>query len=235
MYGLPFLKIQGMIGIMKIYLRDRNIDMCQEWANVFKGCDDVIITTGDIFGLPKNIQIDAIVSPAQSFGFMDGGIDYFYSMHFGWDMSAGLRQVIRDDYDGEVLVGQAVIVGTGERNAPGEIKSHIPYLISAPTMRVPMDIAETVNAYLAFRAVLRAVMKYNQDDAEIGSILCPGLGTAVGRMPPRRCALQMRQAYDEVLKNTTPDYGTLEDATQAHYRLLDLNIDFVDYRLQQKG
>lgn len=32
----------------------------------------------------------------------------------------------------------------------------IKYLISAPTMRVPEDVSDTVNAYLAFRAVLRA-------------------------------------------------------------------------------
>ena len=32
----------------------------------------------------------------------------------------------------------------------------IRYLVSAPTMRVPCNVSETVNAYLAFRAVLRA-------------------------------------------------------------------------------
>jgi hypothetical protein len=32
----------------------------------------------------------------------------------------------------------------------------IKYLISAPTMRVPQNVADTTNAYLAFRAVLRA-------------------------------------------------------------------------------
>ena len=26
------------------------------------------------------------VSPANSFGFMDGGIDMAYSLHFGWQM-----------------------------------------------------------------------------------------------------------------------------------------------------
>lgn len=26
------------------------------------------------------------VSPANSFGFMDGGIDLAYSLHFGWQM-----------------------------------------------------------------------------------------------------------------------------------------------------
>ena len=34
----------------------------------------------------------------------------------------------------------------------------IRYLISAPTMRVPSNVAKTTNAYLAFRAVLRAGM-----------------------------------------------------------------------------
>ena len=32
----------------------------------------------------------------------------------------------------------------------------IHYLVSAPTMRIPMDVSETVNAYLAFRGILRA-------------------------------------------------------------------------------
>ena len=36
----------------------------------------------------------------------------------------------------------------------------IKYLISAPTMRVPMDVFDTVNAYLALRAVLRSGMDY---------------------------------------------------------------------------
>ena len=31
------------------------------------------------------------------------------------------------------------------------------------------------------------------------SILCPGLGTAVGRMPVTRCAVQMRVAYQAVM------------------------------------
>ena len=41
----------------------------------------------------------------------------------------------------------------------------------------------------------------NPSDA-IERVLCPGLGTAVGRMPYLRCAVQMRTAFDAVvLKN----------------------------------
>ena len=32
----------------------------------------------------------------------------------------------------------------------------IRYLVSAPTMRIPLDISDTVNTYLAFRGTLRA-------------------------------------------------------------------------------
>ena len=32
----------------------------------------------------------------------------------------------------------------------------IRYLVSAPTMRIPLNISDTVNAYLAFRGTLRA-------------------------------------------------------------------------------
>jgi len=35
----------------------------------------------------------------------------------------------------------------------------------------------------------------NPED-QITSVLCPGLGTAVGEMPPKRCAFQMRQAFE---------------------------------------
>ena len=33
----------------------------------------------------------------------------------------------------------------------------------------------------------------------IRTVLCPGLGTAVGRMPVLRCAVQMRVAYEAVM------------------------------------
>ena len=61
-------------------------------------------------------------------------------------------------------------------------------------MRVPMDVSQTANAYLAFKAVLRVATRH----PEIQSILCPGLGTAIGLMDPEVCAKQMRFAWDEL-------------------------------------
>lgn len=166
--------------------------------------DRVQVYSGDIF--KAGPAADAIVSPANSFGFMDGGIDMAYSRHFGWQMQDRLQEVIREKYRGELLVGDAIIIPTveGKENencvdwAKYNEGQPIKYLISAPTMRVPIDVSNTVNAYLAFRAVILAVEKHNNTPGNepIKSVLCPGLGTAVGRMPAERCAYQMLYAFE---------------------------------------
>lgn len=86
-------------------------------------------------------------------------------------------------------------------------------------MRVPENVAHTVNAYLAFRAVLRAVDAHNRTHPRpIRSILCPGLGTGVGRMPADRCALQMHAAW---LGHFDPlRYVSLGMAKEVHAHLL---------------
>jgi O-acetyl-ADP-ribose deacetylase (regulator of RNase III) len=169
---------------MKYLLRDRNIAMVEAWRQEFAQAPDVEVSHGDIF----DVVADAIVSPANSFGFMDGGIDLVYTRHFGWGLQERLRERLRAEFDGELPVGQAIIVETDDPS--------MPFLISAPTMRVPMDVSDTVNAYLAFRAAIRAVRAHNGSQVrQIASVLCPGLGTAVGRMSAEVCARQMHYAY----------------------------------------
>ncbi|XP_077977885.1 uncharacterized protein LOC144433441 [Glandiceps talaboti] len=185
------------------HLRDINQRLVQAWNEEFKEYNSVTATCGDIF--KEAPSADAIVSPANSFGFMDGGIDYVYSVHFGWQMQERLQKVIREEKDGEILVGDVAIIPAydPDSEAPTPSTKHnegklIKYLISAPTMRVPQVVANTVNAYLAFRAVILAVQKFNKrDDVDpIKSVLCPGLATSVGKMPVERCAQQMKLAYE---------------------------------------
>lgn len=169
---------------LRFRLRDRNQAVVEAWRQHFADCPDVSVSTGDIFAEPA----DAVVSPANSFGFMDGGIDLAYSLRFGWHVQDRLQALLHAEHDGELPVGQAAIVETGD--------PRFPLLISAPTMRVPMDVSATVNAFLAFRAVIRAARAYNRTARRpIETILSPGLGTAVGRMHPQACARQMYHAY----------------------------------------
>jgi O-acetyl-ADP-ribose deacetylase (regulator of RNase III) len=186
---------------LRIFLRDISEPLTDAWRAVFGGCSDIEVSCGSILDL----RADAIVSPANSFGFMDGGIDLAYSRYFGWELQKRLQEVIRKRYYGELPVGNAVIVETKRK----EIK----YLISAPTMRLPQDISGTLNAYLAFRAALIAVKEFNEKGyGEIKSILCPGLGTLTGRIPPEICAIQMKKAYNLIQKGIPVFPASLSEA-----------------------
>ncbi|XAI96517.1 Appr-1-p processing protein [Microcystis phage Mae-JY35] len=181
---------------MKIYLRDRNAMLCAEWATRIPSAD---VEQGDIFARPA----EAIVSPANSFGFMDGGIDLAYSQRFGWDVQARLQGIIRDEFDGEILVGQAVTLPTFDED--------FPHLICAPTMRIPKIIEDPNAIYLATRAAIRCAVKSGFD-----SILFPGMGTGCGQVKPEWAAAMMAAGVADGLN--PPGYPqSWAEASQRHY------------------
>lgn len=126
----------------------------------------ITIQEGDILQSP----VDAVVSPANSFGFMDGGIDLVYSQRFGWHVQAAVQAAIKSLPFGELLVGHALSVHTGSPQAT--------MLICAPTMRVPMPIP-AINAYLATRAAVHEAIRLG-----VATLAMPGMGTGAGRIPP---------------------------------------------------
>jgi O-acetyl-ADP-ribose deacetylase (regulator of RNase III) len=205
-----------------IHLRDLGVELIDAWRREFTNIASVQISQGDIFstkagpispGDPIDVTADAIVSPANSFGFMDGGIDAVYTYQLGPQVQERLRERLGRDFGGELPVGHAVIVPTG--------RPEIPWCISAPTMRIPGIVADTPNAYLAFRAALTVVLTHNRGKQQpIRSILCPGLATAVGRMPVARCARQMRAAWNRVLGGESFVPGSLREAAQDERELV---------------
>ncbi|MGE3809749.1 MAG: macro domain-containing protein [Gemmataceae bacterium] len=191
------------------HLRDRGGELVAAWQKWFADIEEVNPATGDILEHP----VDAVVSPANCFGFMTGGIDRFFSERFGWELQDRLRAQIARDWDGELPIGLALVLETGDESCP--------FLISAPTMRAPVSVAGTLNAYLAFRAVLRAIKQHNQEKKRsILKVACPGLGTGTGEMPAAICARQMRAAYDEVVGQRRFEPTDVNDALVQHYRLL---------------
>ncbi|GAA0728474.1 hypothetical protein GCM10009430_37680 [Aquimarina litoralis] len=71
-------------------------------------------------------------------------------------------------------------------------------------MRVPIDISKTDNVYNSFFAMLTAVANYNKNNkVRIEKVLCPGMGTATGRMIHKEAARQMSVAYKNFLSPTT--------------------------------
>jgi O-acetyl-ADP-ribose deacetylase (regulator of RNase III) len=178
---------------MQIYLVAIHSDLADAWERAFSGVEEVTIKRTSIFDL----KADAIVSPANSFGFMNGGIDFSISKNLGWNIEKRLQKRIREEFFGELLVGQATVVETDQEN--------FPYLISAPTMRTPVTLRRTPNVYLAMKAILTLV-KYGKTETGdklstvIKTIAIPGLGTGVGQVLPKVCAMQMRIAWEDVMK-----------------------------------
>lgn len=184
-----------------VYFRDEVLGA--HWRRVFGDRPDVEVLQGDICQL----RVDAIVSPANSFGFMDGGLDYTLSERFGWDLQETLQQAIRARPLKELLVGEALVLPTKD--------PEVPWLISAPTMRVPMRLRQSVNVYLAMKAILIAARNH-VGEPRMEKVAIPGLGTGCGGLDPETAALQMRAAYGEVVlgKGQYPaDFG---EAQKAH-------------------
>lgn len=178
---------------MKFYFTDINSKLTDAWSKVFEGIDNVIVTNDSIF----NLSCDAIVSPANSFGFMNGGIDFSISKNLGWHIEKKLQKLIREKYFGELLVGQSAIVETDHKQ--------FKYLISDPTMRTPMTILRSPNIYLAAKAIFSLLKEGKFENRElirnkIKTIAIPGLGMGMGNVPPLLCARQMRIAWEDVMK-----------------------------------
>ncbi len=184
-------------------LCDRSADMVKAWRSNFPPESGVTIISQNIL----TVKADAIAIPANAFGFTDGGIDMAISREiFDWKLQDRLRALIDRDYFGELLVGQALVMPT---DSPG-----YKYAIVAPTMRLPSDVAATVNAYLAMRAILVAAETHNKlvraPQTPIRSVVIPGLCTGTGKMPHDRSAYQMWAAYRKIVLRETEWTRTLE-------------------------
>lgn len=146
-----------------------------------------------------------------------------YSRHFGWHVQERLQRLVRERHHGELLVGAAEIVETDHPDTP--------FLIAAPTMRVPMILRESVNAYLACRAALLLARHGTFPSGPhhgkpvataVKSVAIPGLGTGIGRMDPGVCARQVRAAIEAVAAaNYVPFPASWMDAEERHRRLCE--------------
>jgi O-acetyl-ADP-ribose deacetylase (regulator of RNase III) len=140
---------------------------------------------------------------------MDGGLDYALSERFGWGLEKRLQYMIAQLPEGELLVGQAMLLETEDAN--------VPFLISAPTMRIPtnFNIDTSVNAYLAMKAILIKA----KADIRISSVAIPGLCTGVGQMQTIISAKQMFLAYREIILGERMNFSSFGEAQKYHWNI----------------
>ena len=110
----------------------------------------------------------------------------------------------------ELLVGEAIVVATDDVQTP--------WLICAPTMRVPMKVRTSINAYLTMKALLIAARSHRAE-VPIETVAVPGLGNGIGQLAPELAASQMCQAYKEVMLDQTKYPGSFAEAQRMHVNL----------------
>jgi O-acetyl-ADP-ribose deacetylase (regulator of RNase III) len=173
----------------QLILVDPSAELCKAFTHAFAGLSNVEVVHGYFEHLPA---FDCMVSAANSFGLMDGGVDAAITRFFGVQLQDRVQQHIIEHYHGEQLVGTSFVIATRHTRHP--------YLAHTPTMRIPMPITNTDNVYRAMWAMLLAIAQHNQSEQPpIRIIACPGLGTATGRVPAAEAARQMAAAYRHFL------------------------------------
>jgi O-acetyl-ADP-ribose deacetylase (regulator of RNase III) len=169
---------------MELALRDTDPDVVAAWTQLLGVYDGVSVGLGDILAAGA----DALVSPANSYGFLDGGVDLVYRRFFGLGLQNRLQALLGHREGGMLPIGEAVIISTEH--------PRMTRLVVAPTMEKPRGIAGTDNVYRATVAALRCAVRAQPP---ISRLAMPGMGTGIGRMDPFESAEQVQRAVVEVL------------------------------------
>lgn len=148
---------------------------------------NVEIYFGGFEALADVEKVDCLVSPANSFGLMDGGMDQAITDYFGEQLQKRVQQHITENYASEQPVGTSFIIETHNEK--------IPYLAHTPTMRVPAIVKDTDNAYLAMRATMIEAEKHEN----INTVAVPAFCYGVGQMHGSDVAYQMAKAYLQII------------------------------------
>ncbi|VUC27629.1 unnamed protein product [Clonostachys rosea] len=170
--------------------------------------------------LPASVKFDAVVSPANSYGRLDGAFDDAISCAFapGDDYHALTRatqEVLYRRWRGFAPPGTCTVVRIpDEFHARSDNKWDTKYVALCPTMRVPMDVRwDREVVYECIWSLLCAVNNHNRDiregraaegETEITSLLMTPLATGCGLVSYERWAAQLVLAlkhYVEACEN----------------------------------
>ena len=182
---------------MKIYLLDKNPEMTNAWCEYFKYTGVNIITQdfGDF--IKEHPDMEAIVSPANSFGLMDGGYDKAIIDYYGPQLMEHVQYAIIEKWYGEQPVGTSMSVQIANRFYTkiyhGAFEQFNPILIHTPTMRTPEVIEDPRIIYQCMRTCL--IEAINQ---EVESIVIPAFGGCTGKVSPKIIAKMMFLAFNQI-------------------------------------
>lgn len=183
---------------MKIYLLDINKEMTDAWRSHFEEPHDSrICVVNDNFAhfMESHPNVEAIVSPANSFGLMDGGYDKAIVDYFGKGIMHAVQNAIMNQWRGEQPVGTSMVVYSDKFLYEDDIfrSSICQILIHTPTMRVPEVIIDPRIVYQCMRTTLLKVIR-----EEVSSVVIPAFGGGCGKVPCDVIARMMYLAYQQI-------------------------------------
>ena len=137
------------------------------------------------WGNPLAFDIDAVVSPANTMGIMNGGYDAVLRRYFGVTIELRVRQYIEKF---PISVGEAIAVMTGHEK--------VKFLIVTPTVSVNNDGLsghKSVSYSCAYSSVISA---YERGVSYLGMT---GLGTGVGGLSVREAVREQVRGIEDAL------------------------------------
>jgi O-acetyl-ADP-ribose deacetylase (regulator of RNase III) len=159
---------------------------------------DATIWSADVAGL--EYKGTAFVSPANSLGFMDGGIDAAYRRMF-----PGCESVVKSAI---AKIGQRTGAGRAYLRVGSVLWQAVrpggAYLITAPTMFLPHNVSQTQNAYWAMRAVLMAFDRIRFGSPQTTRLVVPSLCCGWGGMKPVDSVAQIARAIADHERGSLP-------------------------------
>ena len=186
---------------------------------LFSGCPNVAVTNGSIKSIP--VENTVFVSPANSLGYMDGGIDWVLSREMFPGLQTQVQQLIRSNglinaFGRWYLpVGSAICFRIGNDTATNSSS-----LIVAPTMFQPRDVSHTRNAYWSFLAALTAFHKNGfTSETLVATSHCCGYGC----MDTMESANQMYAAYMDFCNGAGKKLDTNELMYQVQLPFEDID------------
>ena len=165
----------------------------EQYKNAYSDHPVLKVRYGNIF----NDKSDAFVTAGNSFAMCDGGIDGHMNVFFGM-IEKRIQQKVLDEWRGELPVGASLLFDTPEN-------SHFRYLCYSPTMRIPMRVPDSINAYLAMRGALVECSKV----PTIKTISVPLLCRGVGLMEIGDILKQIWHAYNTVVHPTPRNWRAI--------------------------
>ena len=169
-----------------VYLLAVRDELADAFRLAFADMENVIIVQDDFESfMASHPEVDGIVSPANSFGMMTGGLDKTLRDYFGMELQEAVRDVILTQCFGEQTVGTSIAV-----DIPGCSGKK---LIHTPTMRTPSVIIDYQTVYLCMRSALTAAIK-----SGVRYLMVPAFGGSTGKVPENVIASNMREAYEQI-------------------------------------